>query len=67
MIKNSGTKIFYSKTGDFEVEGNIYEIGGKNKDWKQLKGIKENAYLVKDDILYGNKNEIPLYLFGFLY
>ena len=67
MIKNSGNKIFYSKTGDFEVEGNIFEIGGKNKDWKQLKGIKENAYLVKDDILYGNKNEIPLYLFGFLY
>ena len=67
MIKNSGNKIFYSKTGDFEVEGNIFEIGGKNKDWKQLKEIMENAFLIKDDILYGNKNEIPLYLFGFLY
>ena len=67
MIKNSGNKIFYSKTGDFEVNSNIFEIGGKNKDWKQLKGLTENAYLVKDDILYGNKNEIPLYLFGFLY
>ncbi len=67
MIKNSGNKIFYSKTGDFEVERNIFEIGGKNKDWKQLKEIMENAFLIKDDILYGNKNEIPLYLFGFLY
>lgn len=67
MIENSGNKIFYSKTGDFEVNGTLFEIGGKNKDWKQLKGITENAFLVKDDILYGNKNEIPLYLFGFLY
>ena len=67
MIKNAGSKIFYSKTGDFEVKGNIFEIGGKNKDWKQLKGKTGNAYLVKDDILYGSKKEIPLYLFGFLY
>ena len=67
MIKNSGNKIFYSRTGNFEVEGSIFEIGGKNKDWKQLKGIKENTFLIKDDILYGNKNEIPMYLFGFLY
>lgn len=67
MIKNSGNKIFYSKTGDFEIDGNIFEFGGKNKAWKQLKGINKKAYLVKDDILYGNKNEIPLYLFGFLY
>ena len=67
MIENSGNKIFYSKTGDFEVNGTLFEVGGKNKDWKQLKGITENAFLVKDDILYGNKNEIPLYLFGFLY
>lgn len=67
MIKNSGNKLFYSKIGDFEVNGNIFEIGGKNKDRKQLKGLIENAFIVKDDILYGNINEIPLYLFGFLY
>lgn len=44
-----------------------FEIGGKNKDKKQIKGNLDNAFIVKDDILYGNKKEIPLYLFGFLY
>ena len=67
MIKNSGKKIYYSKTGDFEVEKTIFEIGGKNKKRKQIKDSLENAFLVKDDILYGSKYEIPLYLFGFLY
>lgn len=67
MIKNAGHKLFFSKIGDFEVEGNIFEIGGKNKNMKQLKKAGEKAYLVKDDILYGSKREIPLYFFGFLY
>ncbi|WP_020614753.1 ATP-binding protein [Sediminispirochaeta bajacaliforniensis] len=67
MIKNSGHKIYYNKTGDFEVEGTIYEIGGKNKKLKQIKEKLGNAYLVKDDILVGSRYEIPLYLFGFLY
>ena len=67
MIKNSGSKIFYSKIGDFEVNDTIFEIGGKNKTVKQIKNNLGNAYLAKDDILYGSKYEIPLYLFGFLY
>ena len=67
MIKNSGNKIFYSKAGDFEVNSIIFEIGGKNKKSKQIKSHMGNAYLVKDNILYGSKYEIPMYLFGFLY
>ncbi|MEA1911950.1 MAG: ATPase, partial [Spirochaetota bacterium] len=67
MIKNSGSKIFYSKIGDFEINNIIFEIGGKNKTLKQIKTNLANAYLVKDNILYGSKYEIPLYLFGFLY
>ncbi len=67
MLKNAGHKLFYSKTGDFEVESNIYEIGGKNKSMKQIKSLGKKSYLVKDDILYGSRQEIPLYLFGFLY
>ncbi len=67
MIKNSGSKIYYSKTGDFEVNNTIFEIGGKNKKLKQIQNNLDNAYLVKDNILYGSKYEIPLYLFGFLY
>ena len=67
MLKNAGHNLFYSKVGDFEVKENIFEIGGKNKSTKQLKNAGEKAYLVKDDILYGSKREIPLYFFGFLY
>jgi hypothetical protein len=67
MIKNAGYHLFYSKKGDYEVEDYIFEIGGKNKGVKQIKQVGDKAYLVKDDILYGSKKEIPLYLFGFLY
>lgn len=34
---------------------------------KQIASSLDSAMLVKDDILYGTKYEIPLYLFGFLY
>jgi len=67
MIINSGNHIFYSKIGDFEINNTLFEIGGKNKTKKQIKNKLEKSYLVKDDILYGNQLEIPLYLFGFLY
>ena len=67
MLKNSGYKVYYNQVGDLEVSGNIFEIGGKMKTKKQIKNNLGHSYLVKDDILYGNKYEIPLYLFGFLY
>jgi hypothetical protein len=53
--------------GDFLVnEKYIFEIGGKNKTFKQIKDTK-NSYVCADDIEVGFKNKIPLYLFGFLY
>jgi len=67
MLKNSGHQVHYSKTGDFIVNNIIFEIGGKSKTRKQLKQATQPAYLVKDDTLYGRKNEIPLHLLGFLY
>lgn len=67
MLKNSGNKVFYNKTGDFKVNNTVFEIGGKDKTLKQIRNDLGNAYLVKDNILYGSKYEIPLYLFGFLY
>ena len=67
MIKNSGHHVHYSRIGDFEVKGTVFEIGGRNKSLKQIGKNLNRAYLVKDDILYGGKHEIPLYLFGFLY
>ncbi|MFH2141258.1 MAG: AAA family ATPase [Bacteroidota bacterium] len=55
------------KSGDFEINGAfIFEIGGKNKTFEQIKNEK-NAFIVSDDILSGAYNKIPLWLFGFLY
>ena len=64
-LENAGLKVFYSKTGDVACEGNIFEIGGKSKGDRQIRKTS-HAYLVKDDILFGARNTIPLYLFGFL-
>lgn len=59
--------VFASKTVDFKVDG-IYEfeLGGRNKKQKQIKEL-QNAFLVKDDIEIGTEQNIPLWLFGFLY
>jgi predicted AAA+ superfamily ATPase len=52
---------------DFLVNNQYtFEIGGKNKKYKQISGVK-NSFLVKDDIETGYENTIPLWLFGFLY
>jgi len=60
-------KLNISKQGDFLVdEKYIFEIGGKNKGFKQIKDL-ENSFVVSDDIEIGSTNKIPLWLFGFLY
>ena len=60
-------QIVSSKIADFFIDGQYtFEIGGKNKSYKQIKDIK-NSYIAADDIEIGFKNKIPLWLFGFLY
>jgi len=60
-------RLNYLDRGDFLVdERYIFEIGGKNKDFSQIKGQK-NAFLVVDDVEIGFEKKIPLWLFGFLY
>lgn len=55
------------KNGDFLVDDNlIFEIGGKNKSFKQIKDM-ENSFVASDEIERGFGNKIPLWLFGFLY
>lgn len=66
QLKNAGCKIFYTKNGDITNDKYTFEIGGKNKDKKQIKDIK-NSHLILDDIIIGDKDKIPLYLFGFFY
>jgi len=60
-------KLSYPKYGDFMVnEKFLFEVGGKDKSFKQIKDIP-NSFVVADDIEIGFKNKIPLWLFGFLY
>jgi len=59
--------VTYTEQTDFCVDGKYYfEIGGKNKNTKQIKDLS-NAYLALDGLTTGYRNEIPLWLFGFLY
>lgn len=56
-----------SKTADFLVdEKYTFEIGGKNKSNRQI-ASETNAFVVKDDIEIGQKNTVPLWMFGLLY
>jgi len=56
-----------SDKGDFFIDYKYtFEVGGKNKSFKQIKDI-ENSYLVIDTDSTENKTKIPLWLFGFLY
>ena len=60
-------EIHLAEKGDFLINKKYtFEIGGKNKPTKQIKGL-ENGFVVRDDLEVGALNIIPLYLFGFMY
>ena len=66
MVETSH-KVSSPAQGDFLVDGRYtFEIGGKNKDFSQIKDIK-NSFLGVDNTEIGVGNKIPLWLFGFLY
>ena len=62
--------IYYTDQADFLVDTYaqqyLFEVGGKNKGFQQIKDI-ENAYIIADDMETGFERKIPLWLFGFLY
>lgn len=58
--------VFTHRNADFQIDDIIFEVGGKNKTKKQIAGLSE-AYLVKDDIVFGYQNTIPLWHFGMSY
>ena len=55
-----------SPISDFEISGKTFEVGGRKKGKKQIEDAKE-GYVVKDDIEYVFDNQVPLWMFGFLY
>ncbi len=59
--------IFASKQGDFCCgEKYIFEVGGRNKGFEQIKDIP-NSYIASNDLEIGIGNKIALWLFGFMY
>lgn len=61
-----GHFITSSPISDFEIDGRTFEVGGRNKKRAQIKNAVE-GYIVKDDMEYAYQNEIPLWMFGFIY
>lgn len=55
-----------SKAADFTIEDATFEVGGRNKSQRQIRGTT-GGYVVKDDIEYRHGNIIPLFLFGLTY
>lgn len=64
FVSNFDT-IFYSDIGDFKVGKYLFEVGGKSKDFTQIKDI-EDSYLALDIDFSTNDKKIPLWLFGFM-
>ena len=57
-----------SEVSDFEVDGLTFEIGGKKKGNKQISSLPQGCgFVVKDDTEYVFQNNIPLWMFGFVY
>ncbi len=55
-----------SSISDFEIDGKVFEIGGRKKGQKQIENA-EKGYIIKDDIESGYANVIPLWAFGLNY
>lgn len=66
QMQNAGHAIFYSRVGDFKMDGHFFEVGGKHKNKRQI-NHEHNAFILSGDIIVGSRAKIPLYLFGFLY
>jgi predicted AAA+ superfamily ATPase len=72
QLTATNNKIAMGSNVDFVLnDDTLIEIGGRNKNKKQLqlestKNIKRKI-LVQDDISIGSNDTIPLYLFGLLY
>lgn len=53
--------------GDFMINhSHIAEVGGKSKSFHQIAGLP-NAFLIKDGIVVGSKDIMPLWILGLMY
>ena len=60
-------EVNYPRKGDFLINQKyLFEVGGKNKTFDQIKGVP-NSFLAIDDVETGYGDRIPLWMFGLLY
>ncbi len=59
-------EVISSKNADFVIKDFTFEVGGKNKQQKQIEKDGK-SYIVKDDIEFGYMNILPLWAFGLNY
>jgi hypothetical protein len=55
-----------SPIADFQIDDMTFEVGGKNKNQRQIQSAA-NGFIVKDDIEFGFNNIVPLWCFGMGY
>lgn len=67
QLRSAGYDVLYPSKGDFIVNDKfLFEVGGKEKTFDQIKDIP-NSFLAIDDTEIGRGNRIPLWMFGLLY
>ena len=67
QLRSAEHLVLYPDKGDFLVDDKyLFEVGGKNKTFDQIKDIPD-SYLAIDDVEIGRGNKIPLWMFGLLY
>lgn len=54
------------RQGDFQIGEKVFEVGGRNKSFSQIKATAE-GWILADDIMHGDRRKIPLWLLGFLW
>ena len=62
---NTLDDVYYSDVGDFKVDDYIFEVGSKNKTFKQIKDV-ERSYLALDIDSSSNRRKIPLWIFDLI-
>ena len=62
------TFVTASPVSDFEADGYTFEVGGPGKGGRQIASIPPGqGFIVKDGTEYTHGNQIPLWMFGFIY
>ena len=66
QLLNAGLNVNSPVEGDFITGGLTIEVGGKGKNYEQVKHL-DNYIIASDNLETGSENKAPVWLFGFLY